>query len=272
MKLLMVFTLMIFLLFPIYDAYSESQYDINIPSGSSDKNAPFHWSSEKDGDATGFIEIIVGGTIFWKNADSVSHTITSGNPQTGPDGIFDSTIEPGKFFQRTFSEIGEFEYYCTIHPWRTGMVSVVSGYRTLSNVGMDAGDGTTFFDVEYKFNRLINNVSVVEESKSIVFELKGNTFSDDNSLMLLLPSGLINGINSVTIDGVSSETFSQEFENDMIILEINDIPPNSKIIVVDGTTIVPEFGEIVLVILTISVFSLVVLSRKQNIGSMLRYN
>ena len=259
-------------MFPIYDAYSESQYDIIIPSGSSDKNAPFHWSSEKDGDTTGFIEIIVGDTIFWKNADTVSHTVTSGNPQTGPDGIFDGTIESGQFFKRTFSEIGEFEYYCTIHPWRTGIVNVVSGFRILSDVGMDAGDGMTSFDVEYKFNRLINQANVVEESKSIVFELKGNTVSDDNSLTLMLPSALISGINSVSIDGKTYDDFSQEFENDMIILEIKEVSPKSKTIVVTGTTIVPEFAEMVLMILAISVFSIIIISKKQNIRNVFQYN
>ena len=72
-------------------AYAETVYDINIPSGSADKDAPFHWVSEKDGDTSGFIEIIVNDTIHWKNGDTVAHTITSGLPKTGHDGIFDSS-------------------------------------------------------------------------------------------------------------------------------------------------------------------------------------
>ena len=50
-------------------AFVELSYDINIPSGSADKDSPFHWSSEKDGDTSGFIEIIVNDTVFWKNGD-----------------------------------------------------------------------------------------------------------------------------------------------------------------------------------------------------------
>ena len=88
--------------------HAESIYDINIPSGSADPTAPFHWQSEKDGVTSGFIEIIVGDGVRWGNADTVSHTVTSGTPQTGPDGIFDSgKLEPGNVFVQQFKEKGE---------------------------------------------------------------------------------------------------------------------------------------------------------------------
>lgn len=258
------------IIIPISTVFAESKYDINIPSGSADKNAPFHWSSEKDGGTSGVIEIIVGDTIFWKNADTASHTVTSGNSQTGPDGIFDSeTIEPGKFFMKTFDEVGEFEYYCTIHPWRSGLVSVVSGFSILSDVGIDAGDGMTFFDVEYKFNRLVNEATVVEESKSILLTLKGNTINDDNTLTLLLPSELISGINSVSIDGKKTEKISQEFDDNVITLEIKEVPPKAKIIVITGTTIVPEFGTIAMMMLSVAIIGVILITAKSRIISKL---
>lgn len=254
------------MIIPISAVFAESEYDINIPSGSADKNAPFHWSSEKDGDTSGFIEIIIGDTVFWKNADSVSHTVTSGNPQTGPDGIFDSKIiESGKFFMKTFDEIGEFEYYCTIHPWRTGLVSVVSGFSMLSDVGIDAGDGMTLFDVEYKFNRLVDEASVIEESKSILLKLKGNTINDDNTLTLLLPTELISGINSISIDGKKTEKFSQEINDNIVTLEIKEIPPKAKTIIITGAAIVPEFGVIATLVLGISVLSIMIISAKNKV-------
>jgi len=263
---------MALMIIPISTVFAESEYDINIPSGSADKNAPFHWASEKDGSTSGFIEIIVGDTIYWKNADTVSHTVTSGNPQSGPDGFFDSgMIESGKFFMKTFDDVGEFEYYCTIHPWRTGLVSVVSGFSVLSNVGIDAGDGMTLFDVEYKFNRLVNEASVIEESKSILLKLKGNTINEDNTLTLLLPTELISGINSVSIDGKKTEKFSQDFVDNIVSLEIKEIPPKTKTITITGTTIVPEFAEIALMILIISVMGIVFLSKKQTMQKMFQH-
>lgn len=247
-------------------AFAESSYDINIPSGSGDKDAPFHWSSEKDGDTSGFIEIIVNDTIFWKNGDTIDHTVTSGTPQSGPDGIFDSgKIGPGKFFLQKFTEVGEFPYYCAIHPWRTGLVNVVSGYQILNDVGSDVGDGKTAFDVEYKFNRLINSASIDESRKSISLELIGNTINDDNTLTLFLPSSLISGISSVSIDKIMTDEYSQEFEDEIIILSIKEIPPNAKSITVTGANIVPEFTGLALIILIVSISVIVLVTQKQSI-------
>ena len=252
-------------------AYAESVFDINIPSGSADRAAPFHWVSEKDGDTSGFIEIIVDDKIHWKNGDTVAHTVTSGSPQTGPDGIFDSgKISPGQFFVQEFAEVGEFPYYCTIHPWRLGLVSVVSGYSVLPNVGSDFSDGKNVFDLEYKFNRLVNSADIDEDAKSISFELMGNTINEDNTLTLLLPSALISGISSASIDGVMTEEFTQEFGDGITILVINEVPPNAKSITITGTTIVPEFGAITAMILAVAITSIIAISARSRLSTISR--
>ena len=245
-------------------AYGESTYDILMPTGSADPNAPFHWSSEKDGDTSGFIEILVNDHIYWKNADTVKHTVTSGTPKDGPSSIFDSgDIEPGKYFEKKFTDVGEFPYYCTLHPWRTGVVKVASGFSVLPSVASDVGDGSKMFNLEYKFNRILNTASVDEETKSITFELKGNTNSEDNTLTILLPSGLISGISSVTIDGVKTEKYTQNLEDEFTTLVINDIPPSAKIITTTGSTIIPEFTGMVLLMLIVSISAVVLFTRKQ---------
>jgi len=251
--------------------FAESSYDINIPSGSANKDSPFHWSSEKDGDTSGFIEIIVNDTVFWKNGDTVAHTVTSGTPLNGPDGIFDSgKMDPGKFFEQKFTELGEFPYYCTLHPWKTGLVSVVSGHNYLPNVGSDFGDGTNVFDIEYKFNRLVNRASIDESTKSISLELMGNTINDDNTLTLFLPSALISGISSVSVDGAMTEEFTQEFEDDTTVLVINEVPSYAKSITITGTTIVPEFGTIAAVILAVAITSIIIMSLKSKLNTVPR--
>ena len=252
-------------------AFAESSYDLLIPSGSADKDAPFHWSSEKDGDTTGFIEVIVNDTIQWKNADTVAHIVTSGTPQTGSDGIFDSgRIPPGQFFVQKFTEVGEFPYYCTLHPWRTGLVSVVSGHSYLPNVGSDFGDGANVFDLEYKFNRLVDHASIDDSTKSISFELKGNTINDDDTLTLFLPSALISGISSVSIDGSMTEEFTQEFEDGITVLVINEVPSDAKSITITGTAIVPEFGTIAAMILAVATISVIAVSARSRLGIMPR--
>ncbi|MFB5621883.1 MAG: plastocyanin/azurin family copper-binding protein, partial [Candidatus Nitrosomaritimum yanchengensis] len=69
--------------------------------------------------------IFAGGEIIWRNDDSTSHTVTSGNIIEGPDGLFDSgLIKAGETFSFKFEKTGEYGYFCMIHPWANGSVTV----------------------------------------------------------------------------------------------------------------------------------------------------
>lgn len=71
------------------------------------------------------ISVKVGTTVVWTNDDSVAHTVTSGDPNSGPTDDFDSgLIKPGKTFEHRFDSAGTTSYYCTVHPWMTGKVTV----------------------------------------------------------------------------------------------------------------------------------------------------
>src|SRR2546426_11708396 len=71
------------------------------------------------------IHIIPNSTVTWINNDNVTHTVTSGDPQQGADGKFDSgLLKPVKEFSYTFTEIGTFNYYCQVHPAMKGVVIV----------------------------------------------------------------------------------------------------------------------------------------------------
>lgn len=66
----------------------------------------------------------IGGTITWVNDDSGFHTVTSGYYDSF-DGTFDSGhIDPGKTFSYKFEKLGDFPYYCGLHPWMEGKVIV----------------------------------------------------------------------------------------------------------------------------------------------------
>ena len=70
------------------------------------------------------IQVGVGDTVTWTNDDAQPHTATSGQNAT-PDGRFDSGImAPQGTFEHTFTEAGEFPYFCLLHPNMVGTVSV----------------------------------------------------------------------------------------------------------------------------------------------------
>jgi plastocyanin len=79
------------------------------------------------------IEVPAGGTVTWRHDDVATHTVTSGRvEQAGgtatakPDGTFDSgNISKGQNFQFSFTEPGEFPFFCAVHPaTMTGVIAV----------------------------------------------------------------------------------------------------------------------------------------------------
>jgi len=71
------------------------------------------------------IDVTVGTTIIWENLDNTVHTVTSGDPNGGVTGVFDSEMmSAGDVFEFTFTAAGSQDYYCTFHPWMLGTVNV----------------------------------------------------------------------------------------------------------------------------------------------------
>lgn len=71
------------------------------------------------------IQVGVGSSITWTNNDVEPHTVNAGENAT-PSGLFDSYIPPAGTFQHTFTEVGEYPYFCILHPNMVGIVSVIS--------------------------------------------------------------------------------------------------------------------------------------------------
>ena len=71
------------------------------------------------------LNIPINESVFWENKDNVAHTVTSGGPEIGSSGLFDSEIiSGGDYFSYKFENQGIFDYYCTLHPWMLGTISV----------------------------------------------------------------------------------------------------------------------------------------------------
>jgi plastocyanin len=65
------------------------------------------------------LEVAVGTTVVWTNADGTPHTVTSA------DGLFDSgRLDQGDSFSQTFDSAGEYSYFCEYHPGMQGTIIV----------------------------------------------------------------------------------------------------------------------------------------------------
>lgn len=248
------------------DASAENTYFVKIPTGAASPDAPYFWQSVKDGGTDGIVEILIGDTIRWENADTAAHTVTSGSATDGPNDIFDSRLFlPGSSFSYTFNELGNYPYFCIVHPWMEGTVIVTAGYSVIPQIGKDVGGGDKLFDVEYKFNRLLEISTIDVDQKALTFNVIGNPKSDNHDLEIKLDTQLIDGPFVIWVDNQKIENIDIVKDENFNTLSI-PLTDKSKTLTIIGTTIVPEFGPLVMITLSISIIAMIALSKRFGIG------
>ena len=95
--------------------------DVNIPTGTAVPGC----EETNECYLPDTVSINAGDTVIWSNTDTAAHTVTSGSPTNGPDGVFDSSLfMAGATFEVTFDDSGSYDYFCMVHPWMQGNVQV----------------------------------------------------------------------------------------------------------------------------------------------------
>ena len=71
------------------------------------------------------LEIIRGTTVIWQNEDNIGHTVQSQDAKGNIIPLFNSPLlNTGDTFTYKFDKPGVYHYFCSIHPWRIGVVTV----------------------------------------------------------------------------------------------------------------------------------------------------
>jgi plastocyanin len=92
--------------------------EIFIPNGNFDVTGAGFYSPLN-------LEIPVGTAVTWINDDSVPHNIQSMDDSGNVIQLFNSPpLNTGDKFEFTFEESGVYNYFCSFHPWRVGVVTV----------------------------------------------------------------------------------------------------------------------------------------------------
>jgi plastocyanin len=69
--------------------------------------------------APGHTDVLAGETVMWHNDSVLRHTVTAA------DGGFRSKqLFGGEMYEHRFGAVGDFTYYCTVHPFMHGEVDV----------------------------------------------------------------------------------------------------------------------------------------------------
>jgi len=217
-----------------------------------------------------------GGEAMWHNVDTMAHTVSSGTAAEGPDGIFDSSlVTAGGMFSYKFEEAGTYDYFCMVHPWMTGIVTVSAEHEEMEEMGHDEMGGME--GIEHSDEHTASGVEDLSDqftataTSGVIHHIAGNSddatlvvhlfgADDDGELKITLNSDIItpfdDGSYFVLVD--SEET---EFEQMGNTLHIEYSAGAEKIEIV-GSHVVPEFGTIAMIVLAVAIVSIIVLTTK----------
>ena len=96
-------------------------HSVDVPKGTAVPGCEENNSCFSPADIT----INAGDTVEWMNVDTAAHTVTGGSPADGPSGVFDSSLfMGGASYAFTFNDKGSYKYFCMVHPWMIGSVTV----------------------------------------------------------------------------------------------------------------------------------------------------
>lgn len=72
------------------------------------------------------LTVKAGTAITWTNRDGTEHSVTQGSGAPAQGGFDSNLLSEGKTFSHTFSQAGDFPYFCKRHPSMQGTVKVTS--------------------------------------------------------------------------------------------------------------------------------------------------
>jgi len=222
------------------------------------------------------VTIDVGGEVTWSNDDTAAHTVTSGNPADGPDGLFDSSLfMAGATYSVKFDdyEPGEYNYFCMVHPWMQGVV-IVQGEEEhgdemmhmegdASATGM-LSDGTKVsiwaskpmkgemmeINIEFEGAEHVNHDIKVTQNGNTVLDDKGAHHHDGKGAHM---TKALSSSDPVDI----TVTFQGYGVNDPKTGPIGEKVVFSKV--------VPEFGTVAMMILSVAIISIIAVTAKSRV-------
>jgi len=212
-----------------------------------------------------------GGEAMWHNIDDMAHTVSSGTPAEGLDDIFDSGLVPaGGMFSYKFEEAGTYDYFCMVHPWMTGIVTVSAEHEEMEEMGgmegMEHSDEHTASGVED-----LSDQFTATTTSGVIHHIAGN--SDDATLVVHLFGADDDGELKITLNRDIITPFddgsyfvlinSEEVEYEQMgnTLHIDYVAGTEKIEIV-GSHVVPEFGTIAMIVLAVAIISIIAITAK----------
>ncbi len=214
------------------------------------------------------ISIAVGDTVTWSNDDIAAHTVTSGSPADGPDGIFDSSLfMAGATFEHTFDAEGTFDYFCMVHPWMQGMVTVGAAMAEEPMMGEETVMITINAEPAGAGQSMVVNVSITDSDGNAVDHVNFDVKATQGDKLVLDELNVHDhdGVMSFDTSALESDTSGDNPVDIEVTFQGYGLPDDPKTGPIGEevyTQVVPEFGTIAMMILAVGVVSIIAFTAK----------
>ncbi|MBI1662017.1 MAG: PEFG-CTERM sorting domain-containing protein [Nitrosopumilus sp.] len=232
----------------------------------------------------------VGGVVIMSNTDTVAHTYTSGTPESGPDGIFDtSLLIAGGSFEWSPDTVGEYPYFCIVHPWMMGTIIVqeVGAAEKADDHGDDHGDemmmlsGDEMMMLSGDATGMLSDGTMVSiwasaptagEAMEISIEFADAEHVNHDISVTQNGEEVLNDEGAHHHEGTGMHTTAPLSSSDPVDITITfqgygvsdpKTGPIGEEVVF--TNVVPEFGTIAMMILTVAIISIVAVTAKSRV-------
>ena len=226
----------------------------------------------------------VGGVVIMSNTDTVAHTYTSGTPESGPDDIFNtSLLLAGDSFEWSPDTVGEYPYFCIVHPWMMGTIIVqeVGVPEKADDHGDDHGDEMMMLSGDATATGMLSDGTMVSiwasaptagEAMEISIEFADAEHVNHDISVTQNGDEVLNDEGAHHHEGTGMHTTAPLSSSDPVDITITfqgygvsdpKTGPIGEEVVF--TNVVPEFGTIAMMILAVAIISIVAVTAKSRV-------
>jgi predicted secreted protein with PEFG-CTERM motif len=224
------------------------------------------------------VTVDVGGVVTWSNDDTAAHTVTAGSAADGPSGVFDSSLfMAGTTFSHEFEAVGVFPYFCMVHPWMEGIVTVQEADAMEDDMMEDKdmmegaasatgmlSDGTTV--------SVWTSEATAGERMEISIEFEDSEHVNHDIMVTQNGETVLDDTSAHHHDGMGVHETAPLDSSDPVDITITfqgygvDDPKTGPIgEEVVFSNVVPEFGTIAMMILAVAIISIVAVTAKSRV-------
>jgi len=222
----------------------------------------------------------VNGKVIFSNTDTAAHTFTAGTAADGPSGEFDtSLVIAGSSYEWTAATVGEFPYYCMVHPWMEGLIVVQEAgtadeeedEHTDEEVHTEDATATGMLSDGTKVS-IMTSAPTLGERMEISVDFEDSEHTNYDVMVTQNGAEVLNDMAAHAMEGEGMHETAPLSSSDPVEVTITfqgygiDEPKTGPIgEVVVFSNIVPEFGTVAMMILAVAIISIVAVTAKSKI-------